>query len=136
MSRSPFLASLVLMGLAGCGQGGRAPAQPDAGPPGTAGVQGSGGAAPMSTTEAAERARVATALAAVAGLDSAGLATRYPTTFAATLSYDPRTAANLATIRSSRLGLTSAEEEVLVRNGFVISDRQKFPTFTYGYASI
>jgi len=89
----------------------------------------------MSTTEAAERARVATALAAVAGLDSAGIAARYPTAFT-TLGYDPRTAANLPLIRDSKLGLTSAEEAVLVGNGFVISDRQKFPTFTYGYASI
>jgi hypothetical protein len=102
---------------------------------GTAGDGGTGGAAPMSTTEAADRARIAAALTAVAGLDSAGLATRYPTAFT-TLSYDPRTAANLSLIRSSKLGLTSGEEEALVRNGFVISDRQKFPTFVYGYASI
>jgi hypothetical protein len=96
---------------------------------------GTGGAAPTSTTEAAERARVAAALSAVAGVDSAGLATRYPTAFS-TLSYDPRTAANLGLIRDSKLGLTSAEEAVLAQNGFVISDRQKFPTFVYGYASI
>ena len=69
-------------------------------------------------------------------IDAAGLAARYPRLVRHALGYDPLTAANLSLIRGSQLGLTAAEEEVLARNGFVISDRQKFPTFAYGYASI
>jgi hypothetical protein len=89
-----------------------------------------------SADETAERARVAAALSAVAGIDPTGLVAKYPTSFAASLGYDPMTATNPALIRGSRLGLNAAEEQVLARNGFVISDRQRFPTFAYGYASI
>jgi hypothetical protein len=86
--------------------------------------------------ETAERARLTAAISGVAGLDSAGLASRFPSSGSTTLSYDPRTAANLSVIRGSNLGLTAGEEDVLARNGFVISDRMKFPTFAYGYGSI
>jgi hypothetical protein len=86
--------------------------------------------------EAGERARIAALLAAVSGLDTAGLASRYPAVLASTLSYDPRSAANLGLIRGSTVGLNPAEEQVLAQNGFVISDRRKFPTFTYGYANL
>lgn len=76
------------------------------------------------------------ALTAVGSLDAAGLRAQYPSGRATTLTYDPRTAANLDVIRKSKLGLNAAEEELLGRNGFVISDRRRFPTFTYGYANI
>jgi hypothetical protein len=89
-----------------------------------------------SAAETAERARVSAALSAVAGIDPAGLAAKYPTSFSPSLGYDPLTATNLSLIRGSRLGLNAAEEQVLAQNGFVISSRQQFPTFTYGYASI
>ena len=134
-----------MAGVAGtaatAGATGTAGASGTGGATGTGGASGTGGATGTagtsgSASEAAERARIAAALTAVASLDTAGLAARYPTAFASTLSYDPRTAANLSLIRDSRLGLTTAEETALVRNGFVISDRQKFPTFIYGYASI
>jgi hypothetical protein len=88
-----------------------------------------------SAEEAAERTRIAAALSTVAGIDAAGLAARYPTSFTG-LSYDPRAAGNLDIIRASKLGLSAAEEEVLGRHGFVISGRREFPTFSYGYASI
>jgi hypothetical protein len=116
---------------------------------GSGGIQGSGGSPghvdqgpgtsvtlSPSPEDQAERARINTALSAVSGLDSAGLATRYPAGFAPGLSYDPLSAANLPLIRASHLGLTAAEEQVLKRDGFVISDRMKFPGFTYGYNSI
>ena len=96
--------------------------------------------APVTTTpsagEQAERAQVASALAEVQSLDRAGLRSRFPSSFASGLSYDPLTAANLARIQSSPLGLTDAERQVLAKDGFVISDRKRFPGFTYGYDSI
>jgi hypothetical protein len=90
----------------------------------------------MSTEETAERERVSAALSAVNGIDKAGLAARYPSVLATSLSYDPLAAANLGLIRGSALGLSAAEEVALKRNGFVISDRQRFPTFAYGYGAI
>lgn len=89
-----------------------------------------------SPNETAERARISAALTAVAGLDASGLLAQFPSGRASTLSYDPRSAGNLDLIRKSALGLNAAEEEVLGRNGFVISDRRRFPTFSYGYANI
>lgn len=53
-----------------------------------------------------------------------------------TISYDPTTAEHLALIQKSPLGLNAVELETLKRNGFVISDRQRFPHFAYGYKSI
>lgn len=116
-------------GVAGSGPGGRH---------GTGGhpADGAAGGPPPSAAEQAERAQIAAALANVANLDSAGLATRYPISFAPGLSYDPATAKNVSLIESSNLGLSAAEKQALGANGFVISDRQKFPTFTYGYKSI
>ncbi|MEO5768857.1 MAG: DUF3160 domain-containing protein, partial [Polyangia bacterium] len=89
-----------------------------------------------SPEETAERERISSALAAVADLDKAGLEARYPAVFAPALGYDPRSAKNLDLIRASKVGLSAREEEILGRQGFAISDRQRFPTFTYGYASI
>jgi hypothetical protein len=53
-----------------------------------------------------------------------------------TLGYDPTTAENLGLIQASALGLNAAELELFKRNGFVISDRHRYPHFGYGYQSI
>ena len=53
-----------------------------------------------------------------------------------TLGYDPLQAQHLDLIQKSALQLGTAELDVLARNGFVISSRQQFPSFTYGYATI
>ena len=146
LSRLALLAMPVLgLGLPACGPGKGAPGQ-DGGGPGD-------GAAPTETQpasrgpgtkvttsasadEMAERSRVTSALSSVTSLDASGLAARYPATFSGALSYDPLAATNLGLIRASTLGLNGAEEAVLAANGFVISDRRRFPTFTYGYANI
>ena len=96
---------------------------------------GGPGPAP-SPTEQAERDRIAAALAQVANLDTTGLTSQYPVTFASSLSYDPASAQNISLIEGSILGLTAAEKQALGTHGFVISDRQRFPTFTHGYQSI
>jgi len=133
----------------GAGSGGG----PGGGPGGGAGSLGSGGAGgagvvdsgpgtpvstPPSAAEQAERDRVAGALGAVAALDGAGLLARYPSgvSASATLGYDPMAAANLSLIETSKVGLSIGEKEVLAKNGFVISDRMRFPGFTYGYQAI
>jgi Protein of unknown function (DUF3160) len=91
-----------------------------------------------SATEQAERDRVSAALAGVQALDGAGLLGRYPSDVSATgsLGYDPLAAANLDLIAGSPLGLSAREKEILGTNGFVISDRMRFPGFTYGYETI
>lgn len=116
----------VVFWLAACSRG---PTQPPD-------VPGTSVSPPLSPEEQAERERLAGALTAVAGLDTAGLQAAYPVSFTGALSYDPLGAVNLDLIRGSRLGLTAAEEQVLADKGFVITDRQRFPGFTYGYASI
>ena len=140
------------------GGGGASPVAGKGGQPGAGGIVATGGAAGAggpggkggsvpdggpftpgpqpSATEQAERDRIAAALANVAYLDSATLASRYPITFAPALSYDPASAQNVSAIESSTLGLNAAEKQVLGKNGFVISDRQRFPTFTHGYKAI
>lgn len=105
---------------------------------GAASVPGTplGPQAKPSATEQAERDQIAAKLAEVAGLSSAGLALRDPYTFASSLSYDPASAQNLAQIQGSTLGLTGVEMQVLDKSGFVISNRQRFQTFTHGYQAI
>lgn len=77
-------------------------------------------------------------LAEVQGLDGAALLARFPSGVSAngTLGYDPLSAANLDLIGQSPLRLSFAEKDLLAANGFVISDRMRFPGFTYGYDSI
>jgi hypothetical protein len=53
-----------------------------------------------------------------------------------TLTYDATTAQHLDLIQSSPLKLNTAELDVLKRNGFVISDKHRFPHFGYGYKTI
>ncbi len=52
------------------------------------------------------------------------------------LGYDPSEAIGLDLIESSELGLTQKEKDKLTENGFVISRRNQFPTFSYGLSSI
>jgi hypothetical protein len=75
-------------------------------------------------------------LSATQGLTPDQLASRYPSTFANALAYDPAAAAGMDRIQASSLRLDEAEIGMLKRNGFVITDRNHFPTFTYGYRTI
>jgi len=72
-------------------------------------------------TEQVERAQVAAALAAVSGLDAAGVRSRFPAGFTTALGYDPSAAANLPLIQASPLALNSAESAILKKNGFGFS---------------
>ncbi len=61
---------------------------------------------------------------------------RYGVAFSDSLSYDPLQADGLSLIQASSLGLDADETARLAQNGFVITARQEFPTFTYGYETI
>ena len=53
-----------------------------------------------------------------------------------TLGYDPGTAQNLPLIQASALALDAKELGVLSQQGLVISERQRFPSFVYGYEAL
>lgn len=52
------------------------------------------------------------------------------------LPYDPRDSKGLELIESSAFAMNQSERALFEKNGFVISSRQVFPHFSYGYASI
>jgi hypothetical protein len=113
------------------------PATPQPGPaPGTSVVPGTPVSLTISEAERADRDRVAGLLGQVATFTPTELSARYPTAFVDTLTYDPLKAVNLDLIQSSPQALNAAETAILKARGFVISDRQKFPAFPYGYEAI
>jgi len=61
---------------------------------------------------------------------------RYAATLSSAPDYDPSAALGLATIQASPLALNAAELAALGRRGFVLSERQRYPTFTYGYSTL
>jgi hypothetical protein len=142
---------LVSLALAGCGQGG-ADAVSVPGATGGAGgggtASGGGGGQPafqepgseIALTEpeavVAERAALTSALAEVEGLTPDGLRAKYPTAFQPAPSYDLESVAGLSLIQGSSLALDAAELAALAQQGFVVSDRWRTPSFTYGYATI
>jgi hypothetical protein len=56
--------------------------------------------------------------------------------FRTSLGYDPRAALNLNLIQASALKLDAAEMDIYGKNGFVISDKRRYPHFAYGYKTI
>ncbi len=60
----------------------------------------------------------------------------YAVPFTPSLGYDPKTAEHVSLLQASPLALDDADLDKLGQNGFVISDKKKFPSFGYGYASI
>lgn len=69
-------------------------------------------------------------------LDAAGVARAYPMKLETGVSYDPNTAEFMDRIQASALALSDGERAKLAENGFVISTRREFPTFTHGLAAI
>jgi hypothetical protein len=124
---------LVLAAVAaGCGGGGKASQNPDAGdrpPPGT----------PVGVTLPADRQaeldQLQAAVAATDALTADQLTAARALPFAA-LGYDPTQANNYGIIQASALKLNDAEQGILRDRGFVISRRQGFPTFTWGYSAV
>jgi hypothetical protein len=70
------------------------------------------------------------------GMTAADFARLHPSGLAPAIGYPVAGAAGLDLIQHSPLSLTPAEMDVLVRHGLVVSSRQHFPTFAYGYAAV
>jgi hypothetical protein len=88
-------------------------------------------------TPAVQQARNALRAAIGEGVMSPeDFAARYPVSLTTTLPYDPRAAAGLSTVQGSPVALNEGELNSLGRSGFVITERRRFPTFTYGYATL
>jgi hypothetical protein len=52
------------------------------------------------------------------------------------LGYDPLASVNLDLLQGSALALDDAELAALAANGFVVTDRLRYPHFAYGYQTI
>lgn len=87
-------------------------------------------------TVALERQRVLTLLDDVKGVDAEALGKLYPAASEAAPSYQADQLLGLPLIQGSQLALNEDELAALSAKGFVISDRQSFPSFSYGYESI
>lgn len=90
----------------------------------------------LSAKDAAELAKLEQALAAVAGLDAQGFAAKYSVPFNESLGYAPLSAAGMDLIQKSALALPSADQTILEKRGFVISETRRFPSFIYGYQTL
>ena len=69
-------------------------------------------------------------------MDATALQAAYPAPATQALGYDPTVATGMNLIQGSALALNANELGALGQNGFVISKRQQFPSFAYGYKSI
>ncbi|HSS37191.1 MAG TPA: DUF3160 domain-containing protein, partial [Polyangia bacterium] len=128
------------MALAGTGCGSGARATPSGGGGSGGGSPAVAGGTPVSVSDpaahAAAIAAVKTDLASDRPADSAAFESRWSTHYLAALPYDPLSAQGLDRLTASRLGVSAAEQQALAQDGFVVSARQTFPTFLYGYKAI
>jgi hypothetical protein len=92
--------------------------------------------ATLSAEQQAEVDRLTALKAESAGLTADQLLSRRAVPFQAQLGYDPRAARNLDLIQASALKLDEAELTALGKNGFVISDKRRYPHFGYGYKTV
>lgn len=104
-----------------CGNEGREPAQP----------AGCGtDCAPLTP------ATVESSLARVAGISHAQLVSKYPRRFTGRITYDPLSAKNLGRIQESLAQLSDTERDLLRQNSFVLSQRQRFYSFSGAYEQL
>jgi Protein of unknown function (DUF3160) len=117
--------------------GGRAPTQTvTGGKQGSSAPIGGGTAVTLSSPREADLAELEKTFSELDELDTEQLLSRYPTNFVEELGYDPTTAVGLDTVQGSALSLGASELGALGVYGFVISDRQSYPSFTQGYTAI
>ncbi|WP_437631489.1 DUF3160 domain-containing protein [Sorangium sp. So ce854] len=93
-------------------------------------------AAPLGPEQQAELKTLLDERDASADMTSEEFAAKYAVGFASSLPYAPADAEHLPLIQGSSLGLDDDELAKLSKNGFVISEKKRFPTFVYGYESI
>ena len=134
MKTRPIWMLVGALALAACGGG---DAADDAGQPDKILEPGTEHALSLNPQQQAEQAALKPALAQVRKLDAAGFAQKYGVAFSKSgLGYDPLKAKNFDLVQNSGLALDSKEQAALSKDGFVISERQRFPSFVYGYESI
>jgi hypothetical protein len=92
--------------------------------------------ASLTSAQQAEVDRLSALQQSFAGLTADQLLAKTTVPFRPQLGYDPMAAKNLPLIQASALKLGDAELAALGKNGFVISDKQHFPHFGYGYKTI
>ena len=105
---------------------------------GTGGVKDPGtpvGLTPSAESKAALE-KLGQAVAACDALTAESFAAQHAVPFGPALGYDPLTAANLDLVDASSLALGAAEKSALQKNGFVVSEAHRYPSFLYGYAAL
>src|SRR5512133_1689682 len=119
------LAALAVV-LAACRGGGPGPS-PDPG-------------VPVSVTLTAEQQAEVDALQALVtatdGLDADTLLARHAIAWRTDLGYDPLAAVNLDLVQGAALALDADELARLASDGFVVTNRHRYPHFAYGYQEI
>jgi hypothetical protein len=132
------LASAVVLALVACGTSGDGNGEGTNAPGSSRNEEpGSVVATKLSAAQQAELDAIQAQLAEVKGLDAAGFEKKYGVQWTTSLGYDPLTAKGLDLVdASSALGLDADEKAKLATNGFVISERKRFPSFIYGYQTI
>jgi hypothetical protein len=130
--------------LAGCGNQ-RSPGKDDAGTgeesdAGVGPIESDAGASPVTPRIPPERAAALADLRSEIERDTptsrAAFLARWNARHGEGLGYDPVQATHIDLIQASQLKLEPAELALLGQRGFVLSARQAFPTFFYGYKAI
>lgn len=137
--RHPRLLLVALAtALAACGSqpAGVPPGPPPGPPPDSPLDPGLPVSVSLTTEQQAEVERLQGLVAASADLDAAGLLARRAVPFRSALGYDPASAVNLDLVQGSALALDAAELAALRADGFVVTDRHRYPHFAYGYQTI
>ncbi len=87
----------------------------------------------LSATDEQNLTALTEQLSAVSELDASGFASRYATEWGPSPDFDATTAIGMDVVQDSALALDADELAQLQARGFVISERQTFPSYVYGY---
>jgi Protein of unknown function (DUF3160) len=126
---SPAAAVILGAFLSACGGKGATANKPPT-------FEGATVTAKLTAEQQAEADRLTALRNATAALTADELLAARAVPFRADLGYDPKTAKNLDLIQNSALRLDETELGVLSKNGFVISDKRRYPHFGYAYKTI
>jgi hypothetical protein len=89
----------------------------------------------LPAADVAEQSALQSEIAALATLTPEELQARHAVAHGA-LPYDPREAVNLDAIQATTMTMSEDELAQFGRDGFLIRDSRRFPTFAYGYRQI
>ncbi|MEO8903250.1 MAG: DUF3160 domain-containing protein [Polyangiaceae bacterium] len=88
------------------------------------------------TSTKQELKRLTSELSAQDALDAPTFAARSAVPFGKLGAYEPTAATGMDVLQKSAMALQPSELSALSKNGFVVSAKQSFPSFMYGYQSI